>query len=79
MEDFFDFEDDSFAFNYDHATCVFDGLLAENKLEQMNLFLAGISHETFLLENNEAVLKGRALLAFHQGEFTLVTFYKIKL
>ena len=47
-------------------------LVETKQLELLNLFLSSISHHRDLLENNESVLIGRALIALHKGEFKLV-------
>ena len=61
----------------DQMTCIIDGLVERKDIDKLNLILTGISHEKSSLENSDAVLKERALLAFHRGEFTLVILYKI--
>ena len=49
-------------------------LVETKQLEILNLFLSSISHHRNLLENNESVLIGRALIALHKGDFKLVLF-----
>ena len=57
-------------------TSIIDDLVEKKDIDKLSLILTSNSHQQFLLENNEAVLKGRALLAFHKGELRLVSLYK---
>ena len=59
----------------DHLTTVCDHLEQENRVEQLKLFLTCIEHHQDLWQNNEAVLKGRALCTFHEGDFKLVLLF----
>ena len=62
----------NFTGNDSQMISIIDGLVEKKDIDKLSLLLTGISHEKCLLENNEAVLKGRALIAFHKGELRLV-------
>ena len=59
----------------DHLTTVCDHLEQENRVEQLKLFLTCIEHHQDLWQNNEAVLKRRALCTFHEGDSKLVLYF----
>ena len=69
-KDFFNASEDVIEEN--HLTTICDHLEQENRVEQLKLFLTCIEHHQDLWQTNEAVLKGRALCTFHQGEFKLI-------
>ena len=66
------FESPEIKIDEDHLTTVCDHLEQENRVKQLKLFLTCIEHHQDLWQNNEAVLKGRALCTFHEGDFKLV-------
>ena len=72
----FTFNDVNYTVNNAQMTCIVDSLVKEKNLGELNLLICRISHEEHLLNNNESVLKARALIAFHKGEFRLVIFNK---
>ena len=80
VKDIFGLPDDpsvNFTGNDDQMTSIIDGLVDKKDIDKLELILTRISHEKFqfFVENNEAVLKGKALLAFHKGESRLVILY----
>ena len=77
-KDIFDLlNDPSVNFTDTQMTSMIDSF-AENKvIGKLNLILSRISHQQLFLENNEAVIKGRAVLAFHKRDFTLVIHFVI--
>ena len=62
----------NFTVNNAQMTSIVDSLVEDKNLGDLNLLISSISHEEYLLNNNESVLKARALIAFHKGEFRLV-------
>ena len=58
----------------EHINTYVNDLVETKQINLLNSFLSSISHSRDLLENNESVLIGRALTAFHKREFKLVLF-----
>ena len=62
----------------EHINTYVNDLVETKQINLLNSFLGSISHRRDLLENNESVLIGRALTAFHKGEFKLVLIISYK-
>ena len=62
----------NFTGNDSQMISIIDGLVKTKDIDKLSSILTRNSHQQFSLENSEVVLKGRALLAFHKKDFTLV-------
>ena len=69
--------DPSVKFTDTQMTSMIDGFAENKDIDKLNLILSRTSHQQLFVENNEAVVKGRAVLAFHKGDFTLVIHFVI--
>ena len=67
-------QDGTITVSEEYINTYVNDLVETKQLEILNLFLSSISHHRNLLENNESVLIGRALIALHKGDFKLVLF-----
>ena len=65
-------QDGTITVSEEYINTYVNDLIETKQLEILNLFLSSISHHKDLLDNNESVLIGRALIALHKGEFKLV-------
>ena len=72
----FTVNDVNYTVNNAQMTSIVDSLVEENNLGVLNLLICRISHEEHFLNNNESVLKARALIAFDKEEFRLVILIK---